>query len=60
MPGGPPARVAAGAGSLSVYDVSRGGVAAGDVVSSPGWDRAADRLYPDLVGGANAVSVTGR
>ena len=59
-PGGPPARVrvASGAGSLTLYDERRGGIAAGDLVSSPGWDRAADRLYLDLVGGANAVSVT--
>ncbi|MER5607472.1 hypothetical protein AB0F93_17720 [Micromonospora tulbaghiae] len=60
VPGGPPARVrvASGAGSLTLYDERRGGIAAGDLVSSPGWDRAADRLYLDLVGGANAVSVT--
>ncbi|MFI6131273.1 hypothetical protein [Micromonospora sp. NPDC051141] len=60
VPGGPPARVrvASGAGSLAVYDERRAGIAAGDVVSSPGWDRAADRLYLDLVAGANAVSVT--
>ncbi|WFE40045.1 hypothetical protein [Micromonospora sp. WMMD998] len=60
VPGGPPTRVrvAAGAGSLNVYDESHGGIAAGDVVSSPGWDRAGDRLYLDLVAGANTVSVT--
>ncbi|MFG1677484.1 hypothetical protein [Micromonospora sp. NPDC049282] len=60
VPGGPPARVrvASGAGSLAVYDERRAGIAAGDVVGSPGWDRAADRLYLDLVAGANAVSVT--
>ncbi|MCZ7429762.1 hypothetical protein O7607_28770 [Micromonospora sp. WMMA1949] len=60
VPGAPPARVrvAAGAGSLTLYDERRGGIAAGDLVSSPGWDRAADRLYLDLVGGVNAVSVT--
>ncbi|MFI2713625.1 hypothetical protein ACH495_26220 [Micromonospora sp. NPDC018662] len=60
VPGGPPARVrvASGAGSLAVYDERRAGIAAGEVVSSPGWDRAADRLYLDLVAGANAVSVT--
>ncbi|MEW2444214.1 hypothetical protein [Micromonospora marina] len=60
VPGAPPARVrvASGAGSLTLYDERRGGIAAGDLVSSPGWDRAADRLYLDLVGGANAVSVT--
>ncbi|SCG65235.1 hypothetical protein [Micromonospora humi] len=60
VPGGPPVRVrvASGAGSLAVYDERRAGIAAGDVVGSPGWDRAADRLYLDLVAGANAVSVT--
>ncbi|WP_089158105.1 hypothetical protein [Micromonospora sp. NBS 11-29] len=60
VPGGPPARVrvAAGAGSLAVYDERRAGIAAGELVSSPGWDRAADRLYLDLVAGANTVSVT--
>ncbi|MBQ1041243.1 MULTISPECIES: hypothetical protein [unclassified Micromonospora] len=60
VPGGPPVRVrvAAGAGSLTVYEKRHGGIAAGDLVSSPGWDRAADRLYLDLAAGANAVSVT--
>ncbi|GAB3085090.1 hypothetical protein [Micromonospora schwarzwaldensis] len=60
VPGRPPVRVrvASGAGSLAVYDERRAGIAAGDLVSSPGWDRAADRLYLDLVAGANAVSVT--
>ncbi|MFI5837868.1 hypothetical protein ACIA5A_29745 [Micromonospora sp. NPDC051300] len=60
VPGGPPARVrvASGAGSLAVYEERRAGIAAGDVVSTPGWDRSADRLYLDLVAGANAVSVT--
>ena len=60
VPGGPPVRVrvAAGAGSLTVYDERHGGIAAGDLVSSPGWDRAAERLYLDLAAGANAVSVT--
>ncbi|PGH45234.1 hypothetical protein COO58_12970 [Micromonospora sp. WMMA1996] len=60
VPGGPPARVrvAAGAGSLALYDERRAGIAAGELISSPGWDRAVDRLYLDLVAGANAVSVT--
>ncbi|MEU5531305.1 hypothetical protein ABZ744_30670 [Micromonospora chersina] len=59
VPGGPPARVrvAAGAGSVAVYDDHRTGVAAGQLVSSPGWDRSRDRLYLDLVAGANTVSV---
>ena len=57
VPGGPPVRVrvAAGAGSLTVYDERHGGIAAGDLVSSPGWDRATERLYLDLAAGANAV-----
>ncbi|MEV0002857.1 hypothetical protein AB0H28_11280 [Micromonospora sp. NPDC050980] len=60
VPGGPPVRVrvASGAGSVTVYDERRVGIAAGAVLGSPGWDRAADRLYLDLVAGANAVSVT--
>lgn len=33
------------------------GVAAGQLVSSPGWDRSRDRLYLDLAAGANTVSV---
>ncbi|PSK64373.1 hypothetical protein B0E53_03676 [Micromonospora sp. MH33] len=59
VPGGPPARVrvAAGAGSVAVYDDHRTGVAAGQLVSSPGWDRSRDRLYLDLAAGANTVSV---
>ncbi|WP_433287588.1 hypothetical protein [Micromonospora sp. CA-244673] len=60
VPGGSPARVrvAAGAGSVAVYDDRRTGVAAGQVISSPGWDGARDRLDLDLVAGANAVSVS--
>ncbi|WP_319460973.1 hypothetical protein [Micromonospora sp. RTP1Z1] len=50
-------RAASGAGSLAVYQERRDGVAAGDLVSSPGWDRAVDRLYVDLMAGANTVTV---
>lgn len=60
VPGGSPARVrvAAGAGSVALYDDHRTGVAAGQLVSSPGWDQARDRLDLDLVAGANTVSVS--
>jgi hypothetical protein len=60
VPGGSPARVrvAAGAGSVAVYDVRRTGVAAGQLISSPGWDRARDRLDLDLAAGATTVRVS--
>ncbi|WNM39678.1 hypothetical protein RMN56_32040 [Micromonospora halotolerans] len=60
VPGGSPARVrvAAGAGSVAVYDVRRTGVAAGQLVSSAGWDGARDRLDLDLTAGANTVNVS--
>ncbi|MGC4760180.1 hypothetical protein [Micromonospora trifolii] len=55
-----PVRVRAGAGAGSV--VVRGerwdGVAAGSVLGTPGWDRSAERLYLDLVAGANSVLVS--
>ncbi|MGC1210541.1 MAG: hypothetical protein WA890_04620 [Micromonospora sp.] len=59
VPGAPPVRVraAAGAGSVAVYRDRRDGVAAGELVSSPNWDRSTDRLFVDLVAGANAVIV---
>ncbi|WP_234040616.1 hypothetical protein [Micromonospora coerulea] len=50
-------RAGAGAGSVAVYLQRRDGVAAGELVSSPTWDRAAGRLYVDLVAGANTVTV---
>ncbi|WP_262285260.1 cell wall-active antibiotics response protein [Micromonospora sp. MA102] len=60
VPGGSPARVrvAAGAGSVAVYDVRRTGVAAGQLISSPGWDEARDRLDLDLAAGANTVRIS--
>ncbi|WP_330441068.1 hypothetical protein OHB44_15260 [Micromonospora sp. NBC_00821] len=60
VPGATPVRVRAGAGAGSV--VVRGdrwdGVAAGSVLGTPGWDRSAERLYLDLVAGANSVLVS--
>ncbi|WP_039906100.1 hypothetical protein [Micromonospora lupini] len=60
VPGTPPVRVRAGAGAGSV--VVRGerwaGVAAGALLSTPGWDRSTDRLFLDLVAGAGTVTVT--
>ncbi|MEH0830152.1 hypothetical protein [Micromonospora sp. CPCC 205714] len=58
-PDGPPVRVraAAGAGGVTVYDDRRDGVAAGEIISSPNWDRSVDRVYVDLVAGANRVTV---
>ncbi|MET7969005.1 hypothetical protein [Micromonospora sp. NPDC005305] len=60
VPGGSPARVRVGAGaaSVAVYGDRRTGVAAGQVVSSPGWDQARIRLDLDLAAGANTVSVS--
>ncbi|MEV4121944.1 hypothetical protein [Micromonospora sp. NPDC049645] len=51
-------RVGAGAGSVVVRDDRWDGVAAGSVLGTPGWDRAAARLYLDLVAGANSVLVS--
>ncbi|KXK58865.1 hypothetical protein AWW66_27375 [Micromonospora rosaria] len=57
--GDPPARVraASGAGTIRVYDQRQAGIAAGAVVSSPHWDTVADRIWVDLVAGANVVTV---
>ncbi|WP_433651157.1 hypothetical protein ACQP2C_00585 [Micromonospora zamorensis] len=52
-------RVGAGAGSVVVGDDRLDGVAAGAVLSTPGWDRSAARLFLDLVAGANTVTVSG-
>ncbi|MER7168793.1 hypothetical protein ABT336_22340 [Micromonospora sp. NPDC000207] len=59
--GDQPARVRAGSGAatIRVYEHRRTGVAAGTVVGSPDWDRVDDRLWVDLVAGANSVTVTG-
>ncbi|MBQ0979932.1 hypothetical protein [Micromonospora sp. M61] len=51
-------RVGAGAGSVVVRDDRWDGVAAGAVLSTPGWDRSAARLFLDLVAGANTVTVS--
>ncbi len=61
VPGALPTRVrsGAGAGAVTVYDRHRQGVAAGAVISSPDWDRRADRVYVDMVAGANTVTVEG-
>jgi hypothetical protein len=60
VPGAPPVRVRAGAGtgSVVVRDERWNGVAAGDLLSTPGWDRSPNRLFLDLVAGVNAVTVT--
>ncbi|MEV1113186.1 hypothetical protein AB0I95_31790 [Micromonospora sp. NPDC049751] len=59
VPGTPPVRVRAGsgAGSVVVRDQRWNGVAAGDLVSTPGWDRSSNRIFLDLVAGVNAVTV---
>ncbi|MGC5028669.1 hypothetical protein [Micromonospora sp. DT229] len=59
VPGGAPVRVrvAAGAGDVQVYDEQHGGVPAGAVLGSPAWDRSVDRIFLDLVAGANVVTV---
>ncbi|MER6594369.1 hypothetical protein ABT214_21475 [Micromonospora purpureochromogenes] len=58
-PGSPPVRVraASGAGGVTVYDDRHDGLAVGETVSSPNWDRSVDRIYVDLVGGANRVTI---
>ncbi|GIJ76814.1 hypothetical protein SAMN05443287_104364 [Micromonospora phaseoli] len=60
--GGVPVRVraAAGAGGVELYDQRHGGIPPGTVLSSPGWDRATDRIFLDLVAGANIVAVRGQ
>ncbi|RQW98504.1 hypothetical protein DLJ59_27215 [Micromonospora inaquosa] len=60
VPGETPVRVraGAGAGSVVVRDERWDGVAAGSVLGTPGWDRSAQRLYLDLVAGANSVIVS--
>ncbi|WP_247669764.1 hypothetical protein [Micromonospora sp. H61] len=60
VPGQTPVRVraGAGAGSVVVRDDRWDGVAAGSVLGTPGWDRSAERLYLDLVAGANSVLVS--
>ncbi|MDG9674391.1 hypothetical protein [Micromonospora sp. DH14] len=60
VPGETPVRVRAGvgAGSVVVRDERWDGVAAGSVLGTPGWDRSAERLYLDLVAGANTVIVS--
>ncbi|MGC4868990.1 hypothetical protein ACLQ3B_26520 [Micromonospora sp. DT53] len=60
VPGETPVRVRAkvGAGSVVVRDDRWDGVAAGSVLGTPGWDRSVERLYLDLVAGANSVIVS--
>ncbi|TNH31839.1 hypothetical protein FHG89_00155 [Micromonospora orduensis] len=59
VPGAPAVRVrvGAGAGSVVVGDERWNGVGAGSLLGAPGWDRSTDRLYLDLVAGANSVTV---
>ncbi|QOC94791.1 hypothetical protein D0Q02_23095 [Micromonospora craniellae] len=52
-------RSVAGAGAVTVYDERLDGVAPQTVLDSPGWDRAGDRIFLDLVAGANVVTVRG-
>ncbi|WP_405433179.1 hypothetical protein [Micromonospora sp. NBC_00617] len=60
VPGTPPVRVrvGAGAGSVAVREERWAGVAAGALLSTPGWDRSTNRLFLDLVAGAGTVTVT--
>ncbi|SCF19308.1 hypothetical protein [Micromonospora chokoriensis] len=51
-------RVGAGAGSVAVGPDRWDGVGAGAVLGTPGWDRATERLYVDLVAGADRVTVS--
>ncbi|MGW0218496.1 hypothetical protein ACWDXH_29300 [Micromonospora chokoriensis] len=51
-------RVGAGAGSVALGSDRWDGVGAGAVLGTPGWDRATERLYVDLVAGANRVTVS--
>ncbi|RIV41318.1 hypothetical protein [Micromonospora radicis] len=56
---GAPVRVRArsGAGGVNVYEERRDGVPPGTVLGSPNWDRSVDRIFLDLVAGANLVTV---
>ncbi|WP_446214092.1 hypothetical protein [Micromonospora sp. IBSANI012] len=58
-PGTPPVRVraASGAGGVTVYDDRHDDLAVGETVNSPNWDHSVDRIYVDLVGGANRVTI---
>ncbi|MEV1160342.1 hypothetical protein AB0J27_33570 [Micromonospora chokoriensis] len=51
-------RVGAGAGSVALGTDRWDGVGAGAILSTPGWDRATERLNLDLVAGANRVTVS--
>ncbi|MCZ7373985.1 hypothetical protein [Micromonospora sp. WMMC250] len=51
-------RVGAGAGSVTLGPDRWDGVGAGAVLGTPGWDRVTERLYVDLVAGANRVTVS--
>ncbi|GIJ09466.1 hypothetical protein Van01_26800 [Micromonospora andamanensis] len=59
--GGAPVRVRAGsgAGAVDLYGQRRDGLPPGTVLGTPGWDRAAGRIFLDLVAGANVVTVRG-
>ncbi|NLU79699.1 cell wall-active antibiotics response protein [Micromonospora sp. HNM0581] len=50
-------RTGSGAGSVDVYGERRDGPAPGTVFGSSGWDRVAERIFLDLVAGANVVTV---
>ncbi|MEH0981539.1 hypothetical protein [Micromonospora sp. CPCC 205556] len=59
VPGAAPVRIraASGAGTVTLYGDRRAGVAAGETISSPGWDRSPERVYVDLVAGVNTITV---
>jgi hypothetical protein len=60
VPAGVPARVTAGAGAsqVTVPGASYGGVAAGTVITQPGWDSAAGKIDIDATSGVSQVQVT--
>ncbi|WFE43371.1 hypothetical protein [Verrucosispora sp. WMMD1129] len=52
-------RTGSGAGAVELYGERRDGLAPGTVLGSQGWDRAPERIFLDLVAGANVVTVRG-
>jgi hypothetical protein len=61
-PAGVAARVTAnsGAGQIIVYGANRQGVAAGTVLTSPGWATASNRYDVQLLSGVGVVTVAGQ
>jgi hypothetical protein len=50
-------QVAQGAGTVTVGGVTKKSVAAGGVVSAPGWDAAKDRYDVKATAGASVITI---